>query len=246
MKQKFLGWSQRYVAALRNDLKPGRCKATPDGVAARLGREAVTLGLKTLDLAQIHWHALNTLVPSTSLAALIARAEAFFSIVHAPTEETHGVARWTTAQVSWLKKTLGRRTQELADTNQQLRRGVIRRKVLEHARVESDTHYQKCLAESLQLQNLLRQLTHRVLAAQEDERLKISHELQDEIVQTLVGIQVRLLTLKHEARGNAKHLKNQIAKAQQMVVNSAKSVRQFARKLNTPPPTLSDRSPATL
>lgn len=233
MKQKFLGWSQRYVAALRNDLKPGHRKVAPNGVAARLGREAVTLGLKTLDLAQIHWHALNTLVPPVGHSGLIARAEAFFSIVHAPTEETHRAARQTAAHLSRLKETLGQRTQELADTNQQLRRGVLRRKVLEHARVKSDTHYQKCLEESLQLQKRLRQLTHRVLAAQEADRRKISVELQDEIAQTLVGINLRLLSLKHEARSNSKGLKNDIASTQRLVVKSVQSVRRVAREFGS-------------
>jgi signal transduction histidine kinase len=82
------------------------------------------------------------------------------------------------------------------------------------------------LKESLQLQEGLRQLTHQVLAAQEDERKKISRELQDEIAQTLLGINVRLLSLKQEARTNTKGLKNEIASTQRLVVKSAKSVRR--------------------
>ena len=39
------------------------------------------------------------------------------------------------------------------------------------------------------------------VAAQEDDRKMISHELQNEIAQTLLGINVRLLTLQKEARG---------------------------------------------
>jgi hypothetical protein len=76
----------------------------------------------------------------------------------------------------------------------------------------------------------LRQLTHQVLAAQEDERKKISRELQDEIAQTLLGINVRLLTLKQEARSNTKGLKNEIASTQRLVLKSAKSVRRAARE----------------
>ena len=86
--------------------------------------------------------------------------------------------------------------------------------------------HDKCLEESLELQNCLRQLTHRVLAAQEDERKKLSHELQDEIAQTLLGINVRLLSLKQGDRNNTKGLKNEIASTQRLVVKSAKSVRQ--------------------
>ena len=47
----------------------------------------------------------------------------------------------------------------------------------------------------------LRRLTHQILSAQEAERKKISHELRDEIAQTLLGINVRLLTLKRAAQG---------------------------------------------
>ena len=37
------------------------------------------------------------------------------------------------------------------------------------------------------------------MAAQEDKRKKMSHDLRDEIAQTLLGINVRLLTLKMDA-----------------------------------------------
>jgi two-component system sensor histidine kinase UhpB len=78
----------------------------------------------------------------------------------------------------------------------------------------------------------LRQLAHRALAAQEDERHKISHELQDEIAQTLLGINVRLLSLKQKSRSETNGLKHEIASTQRLVVNSARSVRRFARELN--------------
>ena len=246
MTRKLTGLSQRYVAALRKHLEPGPHATPHNGAALRLGRQAVTLGLETLELARIHERALLTLGLACGKNGMIKRAEVFFTEANTQIEETHRAARQTKVHLSRVQETLGQRTVELAATNRQLRRGVARRKAMEDEFAIKGKHHQKYLAESLQLQNLVRQLTHRVLAAQEDERLKISHELQDEIVQTLVGIQVRLLALKHEARGNTKHLKNQIAKAQQLVVNSARSVRQFARKLNSPPPTLSDRSPATL
>ncbi|HEY4951758.1 MAG TPA: hypothetical protein VII71_00040, partial [Verrucomicrobiae bacterium] len=66
----------------------------------------------------------------------------------------------------------------------------------EEALAKNGKCHDKCLEESLELQKCLRQLTHRMLAAQEDERAKLSHELQDEIAQTLLGINVRLLSLK--------------------------------------------------
>jgi signal transduction histidine kinase len=94
-------------------------------------------------------------------------------------------------------------------------------------------HHQKCLEESLQLQKRLRQLTHRVLAGQEAERRNISQELQNEIAQTLLGINVRLLSLKQEARTNTKGLKSGIATTKQLVATSVRCVRRFAREFGS-------------
>ena len=55
-------------------------------------------------------------------------------------------------------------------------------------------------------------------------------ELQNEIVQTLLGINVRLLSLKQEARNNTRGFKNEIASTQRLVVKSVQSVRNVARE----------------
>ena len=132
-----------------------------------------------------------------------------------------------------LTEALDRRTLELAGTNRQLQRGIVRRKNVEAALKKSGEHYTKLLKDSLNLQEGLRQLTHQVLASQEDERKKISCELQDEIAQTLLGINVRLISLKQEARNNTKGLKNEIASTQRLVIKSAKSVRRVAREFDS-------------
>ena len=130
-----------------------------------------------------------------------------------------------------MQAALGERTEELASTNRQLQRGIVRRQVAQNTAEKSTQHYKKCLEESLELQRRLRQLTHRVLMAQEDERKSISLELHDEIAQTLLGINVRLLSLKQEARLNHKGFKKEIATTQRLVVKSVKSVRRVAREL---------------
>ena len=89
----------------------------------------------------------------------------------------------------------------------------------------------RCLEESLQLQNRLRQLTHRVIATQEAERTNISRELQDEIAQTLLGINVRLLSLKQAAHYKTNGFRNEIASTRRLVAASAQSVRRVARKI---------------
>lgn len=228
MKQKLIGLSQRYVTALREHLKPGSSGSFQP--ALRLGRQAVAFGLETLDLARVHEHALTLLKTSGVKNGLIKRAEVFFAEAITPIVETHRAAQQSKTDLNRLNETLGRRTAELAVTNRQLQRGIVQRKGVEAALKLSGARYSKLLQDSLKLQEGLRHLTHRVLAAQEVERRKISHELQDEIAQTLLGINVRLLTLKKEARNNTQGLKNEIASTQRLVVDSAKSVRRVARE----------------
>ena len=230
MQQKSTGLSQLYVTALRKHLAAGsRASLQP---ALRLGCRAVALGLETLGLARIHERAVATLELPSGKNGFLKRAEIFFSEAVTPILETHRAARRSKLELNRLNMALDRRTEELAATDRQLQRGVARRKSMEDAAGKSREHHRKCLEESLELEKHLRQLTHRVLAAQEDERHKISHELQDEIAQTLLGINVRLLSLKQKARSNTKGLKHEIASTQRLVVKSARFVQRFARELN--------------
>lgn len=231
MKQNLIGLSQRYVAALRKHLQPGRNPAAPNGTALRLGRAAAALGLETLGLARMHARALATLELSPRETRRLQRAEEFFTTVNAPIEAIHQGARKAQVHLNRLQKSLSHCTKALAGRARQLQAGVKQRKLMQANFTESGKHHHKCLAESLQLQKLLRQLTHQALTSQENDRTRISHELQDEIAQTLLGINVRLLALKQHDGQNAKGLKNEIASAQRLVLKSAQSVRQFARKL---------------
>lgn len=231
MKQSLITFSKNYVAALRTHLKPGAPARLLS--AQGLGRQAVALGLETLELARIHEHALVALHLSPDKTGPVRRAESFFTEANAPIEETHRAAQSAELHLGRLKETLGQRTVELAATNRQLQRGVVRRKVMEQAAEKNGQHHKKCLEESLELQKRLRQLTHRVIAAQEDERKSISRELHNEIAQTLLGINVRLLSLKREARVNHKGFKNDIASTERMVAKSAQSVRRVAKEFGT-------------
>jgi signal transduction histidine kinase len=228
MEKRLIGLSQRYAAALGKHLKQGpQASLQP---ALGLGRQSVALGLETLELARIHEHALVSLELSDRKNALTRLAGIFFTEANIPIEETHRAARQSNVHLNRLKETLDQRTEELAASNRQLQRGVVRRKVMEDAFEKSGQHHKKCIEESLQLQKRLRQLTHRVLVTQEDERKSISRELQDEIAQTLLGINVRLLSLKQEARNKTKGFKDDIASTQRLVARSAKSVRRVARE----------------
>lgn len=70
------------------------------------------------------------------------------------------------------------------------------------------------------------------MSAQEDERSKISRELQNEIVQTLLGINVRLLMLKNGAMSNTQGLKKEIASTERLVKQSVRSINRFAHDLD--------------
>jgi signal transduction histidine kinase len=185
------------------------------------------MGLETLDLARMHEQAIVALGLGEGNRAGMRQARLFFTEAITPIVATHRAARDNRGALNRLKETLNRRTLELAATNRQLKRGIGRRKSVEAALKKSGVHYNRLLKDSLQLQEGLRRLTHQVLAAQEDERKKISLELQDEVVQTLVGINVRLLSLKQASQVNTRGLKREIASTRRLM-RSARSVGRVA------------------
>ena len=228
MKRKLNTLSRRYVAALRKHLKQGpQASLQP---ALRLGRQAAAIGLETLDMARIHEGALATLEASSSRDGIIKRAGIFFAEAITPIEQTHRAALKANARLSQLNNTLGRRTVNLAASNRSLKQGIVRRKAVEQALKKSAGHYARLLKKSRRLQQYLQHLTHQILSAQEDKRKKISRELHDEIAQTLLGINVRLLTLKKAAAVNTGGLKKEIASTQRLVKQSVKTMNRFARE----------------
>ena len=229
MKRTWIRFSQRYQAALRQLLKHG-----PDASlqpAQDLGRRASAIGMLTLDVARVHDEALVTLDPSSTRDGMMKRTEAFFAETITPLERTHQAARKAKAQVRQLKQTLRERTMELAASRRNLQQGIVRRKGVEAALEQNAERDAKLLDESLRLQQRLRDLTHQSLSEQEDERGKISRGLHNEIAQTLLGINVRLLTLKKETAVNTKGLKQEIANTLRLVEKSAKTMLNFADEL---------------
>jgi two-component system sensor histidine kinase DegS len=223
MIHDLVGLSRRYVTALRKHLKQGACaRFLP---ARELGCQAAASGMNTSEFTQIHKQAVAALDLSNGRPGLTKRAELFFSEASYPIVEATRAARQAMARKPRLLENGGRHTAEPAD-----------------ACATGGERHGECLAESLQLQKRLRQLAHRVLVGQEDERMKLSHELHDELAQILLGIDVRLLLLKQAARGTTGGLKNEIASTQRLVAKSAASVRRFARELNRHRPTSRERN----
>lgn len=120
---------------------------------------------------------------------------------------------------------------ELAAVQRRLERETVRRKAAEESLGQSKKHYTQLLAQSRQMQEQLRHLSHQILLAQEEERKQISRELHDEIAQTLAGINVYLAALKTEAAINRKGLGRNIARTQKLVEKSVDIVHRFAREL---------------
>jgi len=118
-----------------------------------------------------------------------------------------------------------------------LKREVVQRKVAEKKLKTVTEDYEGLLKGLQKKQKHLRDLSHQILLAQEEDRKKISRELHDEIAQNLSGINVYLATLKVEATGHAEGLKQKITRVERLVEKSVEKVHRFARTLR---PTLLD------
>ena len=234
MRRKITGFSRRYHAALRKHLRQAR-PAADLRPAIGLGRQAMSAGLKTLDLARIHQQALNALVlpsyPPDTRDVMVRRAGAFFAETITPIEKTHRIAHEANAELGRTIRALNQRAIELATSNQELRKEITRRKAAEKSLQESKLHYTELLEQSRRMQEQLRLLSRQLLLAQEEERKKISRELHDVIAQTLTSINVRLANLKKEAMKSTKGLDRNIARTQQLVERSVDIVHRFARDL---------------
>lgn len=236
MKTLSSGLAARYLASLRAHLSPdGPAK---DEVAQRLGRSASAAGLTALDLAEIHLQARLTLESSDVSADLarsptrsLNRAAAFFAQALIPLEAARREVRADHLHLRERHETLRRHAAALAKGVRQLEREVARRKAGEAKIVQAGERYRVLFAESQAMQTKLRQLTRQVISTHEDERKKISRKLHDEVVQTLVGINVELSAHGRSAVGGAQNLKRKITRAQRLVERSVTAVHRFAREL---------------
>lgn len=228
--------SDQYLAALRRHFEQAPQRALP--AAHELGNLTVALGLETLDLAKIHETALATLIlPGCSAAVrktMTARATLFFTEAIVPIEETHRIALEAGADLKRLNATLNERTQALTDSKHELQQRITARKTVEAVLATSERAFSQLLKESHLLEKNLKDATRRILASNEDERKKMSLQLQDEIAQTLLGIHVKLLALKKEAAERRLGLAREIATTQRLVEASVETINRFAREFSAP------------
>jgi signal transduction histidine kinase len=110
-----------------------------------------------------------------------------------------------------------RRLDVMTASNRKLEQEIIRRKTL---------------AQALKLsEQQLRHLSREILLAQEVERKRISRELHDTVLQTLVGISVHLTSLIPKPADNPTSLRRKIAQTQLLVEKSLAIVHRFAVEL---------------
>lgn len=90
------------------------------------------------------------------------------------------------------------------------------------------------LRESRLKEKELQKITRKILVTTEAARGSISLHLHDEIAQTLLGIHVRLLSLKQEARANNEGFAQELITTQRLVKESVETINRFASKLAIP------------
>ena len=233
IKTPHTGLPARYLTALRACL---RKKHPGNGDRAQgLGRAALAGGLATMDLVLMHAQAVVALASAGEFAnshnGSINRATFFFNQAIMPLQAVHRVTRESNRLLQQRIEMLRAQTTALAVANGRLEREIARREAGEAVMLQDKAKYHKLYLESQVMHRKLRQLTRQIISAQEEERKKISRELHDGVVQTLVGINVQLSALGKGASLGAHTLQANIAHTQRLVENSVNAVHRFARRL---------------
>ena len=147
------------------------------------------------------------------------------------TENARQATRVATARLKTIIGTLTHRTEQLATSNEKLKREIAQRKSVEKSLRTSEQTTVQLLQKSRRMQEELRLLSRRLLSVQEEERKRISRELHDVVAQALTGINVRLAMLKTQSTADASDLHKKIATTQRLVLKSVEIVHRFARDL---------------
>ena len=224
-----------YLAALQAFL--ASVAGTDMRAAHDLGTEAVACGLDTLDLAKIHDQALLTILANRPVSApaedLTRRSELFFTETIIPVERTHRLALEAAADLRQASSTLERRILDLADSKEVLQQAIAGRQETEDALRMSEDSTSRLLKDSLLLEEHIKDMTRKVLSANEAERKKMSLQLNDEIAQNLLGINLRMLALKTEISANQTNHDLKIATTQRLVDDSSTMIRRLAHEFST-------------
>lgn len=147
------------------------------------------------------------------------------------------VAFFTNVTARKKAESVQKRLEVITATNKTLKTEIARRKAVEATLRTAKRQQVLLLQQSAKQQALLRELSHSLLHAQEQERQRISHELHDVVVQSLVGISFQLANMDQDPSQNDHALKQKVKRAQELVSGTTEIVHSFARDLR---PTLLD------
>jgi hypothetical protein len=236
VNKDLVNFAKQYRLVLRRQFKPDRQVSRL--ATERLGRQALAMGLETLDVARVHARALAQLPareqPIGVRARQLARAREFFAEVMVPIEKTHPPAVQSDLRIRQLARTLQQREAQTSATARRLSDGIARRQAAEDHLKQSGTRRAALLTEARRLQERLRDQTRNLLAAQENERRRSSQRLRNEVAQILLAIDIRLFNLKRATWADTEVLKKEIVDAQRLVKQSAKAVRRFKDAIGAP------------
>ncbi|PYM17015.1 MAG: hypothetical protein DME18_00095, partial [Verrucomicrobia bacterium] len=110
-------------------------------------------------------------------------------------------------------------------------RNTTERRQAEEAIRKSEEHYRELFNEAKVMQEKLREVSSKVLNAQEEERKRISRELHDEVGQALTAISVSLQLLKQKAAKVGQGLDTTVGETQSLLEQTMYNVHRFSYEL---------------
>jgi PAS domain S-box-containing protein len=133
--------------------------------------------------------------------------------------------------------TVRKLAEDMFRQNEKLSMDIRRSKVVEEDLRAKRKEQSRVLRQTRLQERQLRELSHGIMQAQEEERKRISRELHDVIAQALVSINLHLSVLAQDSAAVPESLKQQIGKTQLLVQKALQIVHEFARELR---PTMLD------
>ena len=125
---------------------------------------------------------------------------------------------------------LAGRIKDLTASNRKLELRLARREVANRSIKIKERKAGLLLKESHQLQARLKEMARRIISVHEDGRSKMSLKLQDDILQTLEGIHLRLLVLSKEVSASSEGFQKEIAITQRLLQQSVEVINRFAQE----------------
>ncbi|MDF1700781.1 MAG: sensor histidine kinase [Planctomycetota bacterium] len=130
-----------------------------------------------------------------------------------------------------LRRALAERTAELLDARTRLSAEEKRGKALDVGMEANSRECADAMDTARRAEQMLRDVTRKLLTAHEDERRRVSRDLHDELGQNLTAVNLTLEGLRTAAAADAKELQREVRRSQALLLRAMKKVRRFAMDL---------------